>query len=70
MKKVISKLNRNEWSCQEGECVIFRSNTSVQSHDLDVTFIGGEDAPSYFEGEGVEKRKEAIRPVEVEYSMV
>ncbi|MFJ5965945.1 bifunctional diaminohydroxyphosphoribosylaminopyrimidine deaminase/5-amino-6-(5-phosphoribosylamino)uracil reductase RibD [Bacillus sp. NPDC093026] len=32
--------------------------------------IGGQDAPTLFEGEGVKKLKEAITPVEIEYSMV
>ncbi|WP_342496819.1 bifunctional diaminohydroxyphosphoribosylaminopyrimidine deaminase/5-amino-6-(5-phosphoribosylamino)uracil reductase RibD [Bacillus sp. FSL K6-3149] len=32
--------------------------------------IGGKDAPTFFEGEGVKKLKEAIRPANIEYSMV
>ncbi|MBD3860755.1 bifunctional diaminohydroxyphosphoribosylaminopyrimidine deaminase/5-amino-6-(5-phosphoribosylamino)uracil reductase RibD [Bacillus sp. 28A-2] len=32
--------------------------------------IGGKDAPTFFEGEGVKKLKEAIRPADIEYSMV
>ncbi|WP_342497735.1 bifunctional diaminohydroxyphosphoribosylaminopyrimidine deaminase/5-amino-6-(5-phosphoribosylamino)uracil reductase RibD [Bacillus sp. FSL R7-0672] len=32
--------------------------------------IGGKHAPTFFEGEGVKKLKEAIRPADIEYSMV
>ncbi|WP_342491499.1 bifunctional diaminohydroxyphosphoribosylaminopyrimidine deaminase/5-amino-6-(5-phosphoribosylamino)uracil reductase RibD [Bacillus sp. FSL R5-0422] len=32
--------------------------------------IGGKNAPTFFEGDGVKKLKEAIRPADVEYSMV
>ncbi|EDW22010.1 bifunctional diaminohydroxyphosphoribosylaminopyrimidine deaminase/5-amino-6-(5-phosphoribosylamino)uracil reductase RibD [Bacillus sp. FSL K6-4563] len=32
--------------------------------------IGGKQAPTFFEGAGVKKLKEAIRPADVEYSMV
>lgn len=32
--------------------------------------IGGKHAPTLFEGEGVKKLKEAIRPADIEYSMV
>ncbi|MGN7324762.1 bifunctional diaminohydroxyphosphoribosylaminopyrimidine deaminase/5-amino-6-(5-phosphoribosylamino)uracil reductase RibD [Bacillus altitudinis] len=32
--------------------------------------IGGKDAPTFFEGEGVKKLKKAIRPADIEYSMV
>ncbi|MFS0657023.1 bifunctional diaminohydroxyphosphoribosylaminopyrimidine deaminase/5-amino-6-(5-phosphoribosylamino)uracil reductase RibD [Bacillus sp. 179-C3.3 HS] len=32
--------------------------------------IGGKNAPSLFEGEGVKKLKDAIHPVDIEYSMV
>ncbi|WP_458110160.1 bifunctional diaminohydroxyphosphoribosylaminopyrimidine deaminase/5-amino-6-(5-phosphoribosylamino)uracil reductase RibD [Bacillus zhangzhouensis] len=32
--------------------------------------IGGKHAPTFFEGDGVKKLKEAIRPADIEYSMV
>ncbi|WGD97751.2 bifunctional diaminohydroxyphosphoribosylaminopyrimidine deaminase/5-amino-6-(5-phosphoribosylamino)uracil reductase RibD [Bacillus safensis] len=32
--------------------------------------IGGKDAPTFFEGEGTKTLKEAIRPVDMDYSMV
>lgn len=32
--------------------------------------IGGKDAPTFFEGEGMKTLKEAIRPVDMDYSMV
>lgn len=32
--------------------------------------IGGKDAPTFFEGEGTKSLKEAIRPVDMDYSMV
>ena len=32
--------------------------------------IGGKDAPTMFEGKGIKKLKEAIRPADIDYSMV